>query len=631
MENFIISFDVFGQEFTPEFEDSKSFKTKTGLCFTIILLTACIVLSILFGQEIYQRENPNVTYSDTVQNYFQIPLSDVPFLFQLRNTATSKSVKLLNYLIPDSNIYDVYNGNITLKKTSPLEPCSIDFYPSFKNSNVSNDFDFADYYCLNPKNFIIQNLAYSNNSMTLRIDFYKCNKLKFKCADDLDLIFNALNLAIVYPDSLVDPKDYEKPINIEYVSTHNIISNVLVKIRMFSYSLNTLVSDYGWLLENIDKVSYIQLASSEVQYNILDIKDSFPKFVFMIGGSPVGKKITRSYMKIQDLFAKIGGIANVAYIICYVISYDFLRFKFLFNVKNLLLKQLESNSSCLPIDINNNASQDKLKEENPVNLSDSKFIYNNIKDNKEKENKFENQLPEELHNNQNSNSNNKFPLSTINNLNKSYLNKTMLGKINTNNPFAEDKNSNDDKKAKIGEIIKNNYAINPNEEVGKSCLLRNKDQRIVGRSSNVIESNKEDPQDNSKLVLNENNYQNDSNENIEKNELNQIIGELGKLKIEVSELVKNNLNINNQVSSGANKLIKAPSLIKIRQFDLNEYTTALEEIPNGKENYLNYLAAYCFCDIPQKEKYEKILKMIKKAIKIDMIWRLIAENYNLKD
>lgn len=626
MKRTILALDVFGQSFTPEFEDSKSFKTTIGLIFTIILLTVCIVLSILFGREIYLRQDPYVTTSDSIQNFFQIPLTKIPFFFQLRNPITSKQVNLTEYLTPKTSIYDIINNNVFIRKTSPLEPCSLDYYPDIKNMNFSSDFDITNFYCLNPKNYTIQNMAYSNFSLNFRIDFFKCNKTIQKCANNLEIIFDYLNLIIVYPDSLVDPKNYYNPVSLQYIGSQNLLSNVLAKAQLFKYSLNNLVSNYGWLLESINTLEYIKFVSSDNDYNIISANSVFPKYIFLLGGSSIGKTVSRSYMKIQDLFAKIGGIANAAYIICYIISYDYLRFKYLFNVRDLLLAQLDSNKNC-----NKNDSENNLNEDRPSNADISHFINNN-KHNILKENR--NNLPDELKNNRSPNHENKLILSTINNVNNiPNVNKSELNNDYSKNPLADDKRPINFLNSNIRKINSMHKENSQNEEWAKS--MRKNDQSVEGRSVFMNDINRE-IQDNNLNNLKLQDY--DSKENTDtKNEIKHIVGELGKLKIEVTELVKNNLNISNYpLGRGnlivSNNFIKSPSLIKIRKIDLNEYANAFEEIiPKGNETYFDYLSTYVCWNTPLRERYDKVIKIIKNTIKIDLIWRLIAENFNSKE
>ena len=57
----------------------------------------------------------------------------------------------------------------------------------------------------------------------------------------------------------------------------------------------------------------------------------------------------RSYMKIQDLFAKLGGIANALMLLASILSYHYLRFSYINFVYNhtfnlLDIEKIKSNS-----------------------------------------------------------------------------------------------------------------------------------------------------------------------------------------------------------------------------------------------------------------------------------------------
>lgn len=50
----------------------------------------------------------------------------------------------------------------------------------------------------------------------------------------------------------------------------------------------------------------------------------------------------RSYMKVQDLFAKVGGIINAIFIIINILFYDYLRFIFKKDIANYLISSKNS-------------------------------------------------------------------------------------------------------------------------------------------------------------------------------------------------------------------------------------------------------------------------------------------------
>jgi len=65
-------------------------------------------------------------------------------------------------------------------------------------------------------------------------------------------------------------------------------------------------------------------------------------------------RIQRSYLKVQELFAKIGGIANVSLIIIKALSYFYLRFNYFLYVEETIRTNIEAqNEQGLNLSFNN--------------------------------------------------------------------------------------------------------------------------------------------------------------------------------------------------------------------------------------------------------------------------------------
>ena len=67
--------DIFGRPITFETKDSENFKTYFGGLLTVITGILMIIIGFIFGEEIYQRENPNVLESNYYQDYSRIDIN----------------------------------------------------------------------------------------------------------------------------------------------------------------------------------------------------------------------------------------------------------------------------------------------------------------------------------------------------------------------------------------------------------------------------------------------------------------------------------------------------------------------------------------------------------------------------
>ena len=149
-----------------------------------------------------------------------------------------------------------------------------------------------------------------------------------------DLMKNFIFFALTV-NSYVDPGNYSSPIKY-FIDTHVFQSSIDFYKRVYiSISNNTFDRDDGWLLEDTQKLKYAQITN--IRYDILKYNPGATPLVAFTFDSPnLVDYYNRSYVKIQDLIAKIGGLINASFIIMYLITFDYLRFTYLVDINKKL-------------------------------------------------------------------------------------------------------------------------------------------------------------------------------------------------------------------------------------------------------------------------------------------------------
>ena len=361
--------DILGQSIGFEENDSTKFRTWQGATLTLMVLTVCSVIGFLFGQEVYERKQAIVKYSKYFVDTSSVEVKQFPllFAFSLRNGTIIKNP--LEYVNLNFELRSFNEKNAqTITKKPLMHNCKAENLPSFNTLFKSAPCDNNGCFCPDPN----ENLSFANawsaiNSQYLYLTAWPCDKNKQKCADDLDSMLENFFMITFNANSYIDSNNYEDPIRYYLDTQPFLISTSYYKRIFLTVTNNTFISENGWLLENYNTTSYTQ--TSEIKTEMITRSPAIPYIgAFTFTSSRLVDKINRSYMKVQDLAAKLGGMINAMFILVNLISYSYLRFLYIANLY-LLTKKVEevevdkyqNESSINPVKLNN-CTQSKLND-----------------------------------------------------------------------------------------------------------------------------------------------------------------------------------------------------------------------------------------------------------------------------
>lgn len=479
--------DLFGKPFIFEEKENQKFTTIFGLISTVVIIITCIIISFLFGKEIYQRKNPSVVNSEErIDNSF-ISMKDFPMLYAIHNGSGKNMPQATKHLLlRTTHMY--YDENLKSNYTVSMgfEKCDVSKFNSKYQSMIQNFYDTTgknvDLYCFYVKDDMsIQNDYGTANSIMLNIRFMFCDVYYgVTCGpiDERNEIMNDLYISIFYVAAYIDSSTYDNPINYYMNTISQKLSEGLLQRYFIDIEKLNFISHNGWLLEDkqytiVNKLKSMTIDVSTAYYgNLYWITLSSPK---------IRTKIERTYMKVQDMLAKIGGFFNALYISILIISKNFINFSF--------IKYIYNHFCVEDYKIDNtfkNSSMNSLEKQNTINKLVIKMAYNNIyptsEDNNNKnkssfmrfhssnamkdhkEIKTKNNL---IGNNINIMNNN----NSINKLNNDFLNNNNASKLNISNNALNN--------------IRNNEASDSSNEVGrKGSFVNKKINNYVFESNN---------------------------------------------------------------------------------------------------------------------------------------------------
>ena len=317
-----------------------------GAIATISMFLATLVLSFMFGNEIYRRKDPFASTSKQYNTNSIVMLKEMPFVF---NFYTKKEPILKNFQdyvdfqVSQMTVHS--NNTFILDLSLKLINCSLVKYDKFESIFDNKKNDNKDYFCIGHKNdTLFKNSFTELDSQYISIVVKSCNSKLRKCPDDLNEKLSEFYFQMNFYNSYFDSTNYTDPIQkYEYFNTIQ-ANNKMMKRQYIRFNNNEYITDNGWILEEVVKYNYISLQDIKLDINPLDEKSQAPSLVQLSLESPKIKEVTkRTYLKIQELVAKIGGLVKGFHILLIVISSFYFRFEYIVHIAELSIKKEKSN------------------------------------------------------------------------------------------------------------------------------------------------------------------------------------------------------------------------------------------------------------------------------------------------
>jgi hypothetical protein len=301
-------------------------------------------------------------------------LTDENFAFTLLHQQNSTAVKEMEkkfyfYL----NVYDNFDTGYTDTKYT-FERCQAERIQKIKNQlRVAPE----NYWCL-PKNTKIQVngvfLVGRFTSTRLNVDF--CDNVKANRTDCYPKNYTKSNLGniqmnLIFDEYYTDSTNYDEPFNKTYYSDNILTTASTFSRQMFYIKTIEYNTDEGWILENMRRET--RNAIDFTSTSLIPSPDTNTIYSHMFINSKWRDVYKRSYIKIQGVFAYIGGFISLSMqilgIVCeYFIHTDLLKLfsdKYFVKFKETSLSKNKNDENNRNINKANNnkpdQSTDKLK------------------------------------------------------------------------------------------------------------------------------------------------------------------------------------------------------------------------------------------------------------------------------
>jgi len=300
--------------------------------FTIILSSSFI---IYFFYKLIFKEDTSIIFTTEKDNKMTIPYSyKLPFMFRLSDTysisLSEKNLYNITLLVWYSYFDNETNELIQNYDKVIVEKCNIDNHFSDYKNLFYNIRDLDNYFCprIRNKNQSLFGI-YGDNKPFLYYVFYfsKCinnTNENNNCLPDLEI---EKKLSDIYLDikyiSYLNPK-YSNKGEIIIKNDRFIVSSSIYKRIWLFFNYVKYKIDNGIFFPSYIKSEYHQYDNSRIDIDLRnkslnDIPETFLAVTILTSGNIYNYK--KSYLKIQDYLATIGGIVKAITYIFYLLNY----------------------------------------------------------------------------------------------------------------------------------------------------------------------------------------------------------------------------------------------------------------------------------------------------------------------
>jgi hypothetical protein len=324
--------DIFGVDFNFQINGKNNFKTNTGAFISIFYFLILISLFMTFGIDLYQRKRPKFSLNLNIGNYTEIKLSNNNFTYAFRiedangllvddESKIFTEIKYFKYKI-ENGVWVTHFDNILPNKWCKDLPFTrekenyfnislqnwrcVDFDNITMGGNWDGDFVYGIY---------ILTKHCSNDTLPHRQCSSKEEIEKFITpqSDKKILFYSDMSLEI-----LPSMDDFKVPLKSNLINRYDILNMGLSKQKIQNFKFTSILNDVGWFFTELKNEMIITTDSIYVDFTLKEKWDQNILFTEMIYFGRKLETYYRSYTKIQEVVANIGGFAKFFY---FLISY----------------------------------------------------------------------------------------------------------------------------------------------------------------------------------------------------------------------------------------------------------------------------------------------------------------------
>lgn len=346
LSNFLRTIDIFGVRRGLLYRGKDTYKTLYGGLFTIGYIFIFIGLFFGFGVEFYQRKSPKVVFNSERKAHIEGPVSNQNMTFAFRIEDTNghfyENSQVLKFLIETFHYKHDSNGQWEDISTTFVEPQRCEDVVDLDKKEEKFGISLKAYYCVDFNNKTFGGYWDQSFIHGMRIITKRClNKTETdNCLPEEDIRKEFVNdrtgsnffFSYLYLNDVPSMNNYETPLRSSIESKYEMVNLNLIKRNIQLMKRVIIDDDKGWIFSDRTQNTIYSVGETLSDLTTKDFDEQDVIYNYLLYVSNVHETYSRSYIKIQEVIANIGGFTSFFYLTVF----------FVYNNFNRLLFEIES-------------------------------------------------------------------------------------------------------------------------------------------------------------------------------------------------------------------------------------------------------------------------------------------------
>ena len=329
MVRFLELIDIYGTPLNFTILGNSFHKTVIGGVFTLITILFLVVCFINSGKDFYLRENPNFIYQKfTNSKYSKVNFSNENMFFAARIEDNDGNGIDLSSYFNISLIYTQREESYYKTTTLPLMNCMNYDYQKLRFQDGFDQRISMGLNCFDLSNVTLGGNWEIDYTYYLTLSLTPCMNSTTIICNDPTLIFDKYSTGLflnIYSNYYyTDLQDFINPLKISFKNFDTKIDPEISKIFSYYMMEASIKTDLGILFNNPKNYSVYGFDNIVSDYHINNKDQKF--ILYFMYNIYLGKQMESfqvTYVKLQDIFATLGGIMKLT-LIFFGISSDYL-------------------------------------------------------------------------------------------------------------------------------------------------------------------------------------------------------------------------------------------------------------------------------------------------------------------
>jgi hypothetical protein len=323
--------DLSGIDYRFLIDGKPTYQTTSGGVLTLTNLMVVVILFIGFGIDLYTRKNPRATFNTTVGSYSNISLSNKNFTYAYR-IEDQNALQVVNDTIAYLEILYAYlelvDGAWALKGYNYYKPKKCSEIAYVKDKEALYNISLQSWYCLDfDDEMPITGGKWDGNFVhVMNINMRQCTNSTANNNSCLpqetiqNLFYNNITSAnyyysYLYLEALPTMNDFDSPLKTTLTGHYEMTNLKFTKSNKQMFKRIQVENDKGWFFPDIEVTSMLAADSIQTDFTFKDEVAQDILFSYYMYCERKLDVYVRSYTKVQEVLANIGGFAKFFYLI----------------------------------------------------------------------------------------------------------------------------------------------------------------------------------------------------------------------------------------------------------------------------------------------------------------------------